>query len=414
MKCLMVKNELKAYIDGELGPITRLRVARHLARCVECSMEVEAMTDLTNQVKNAGAVPAPRGLRDRVLGKIHFEPVQTAASKWPFNTRPIAVVGVLVFAVVAAALVFPTFQSAKEQSVMVAERARRMSPSQTAKESRPANKVAKWVGAVPREVAADKKDGDLNLLWTITTAVPAPSPSVEQAGSVAKGTYSAPLMIIKSADISVLVRSYSQASDEAVAAARFAGGYVTDSSTNSEAGIPTSGTMTIRVPASSFEKVVEQLGKLGKVTSKSMGGQDVTGEYVDLDSQLRNKRAEERQYLEIMNRAKRVSDVMIVSEELYRVRGEIEEMTGRMKYLKSSAAMSTINLTLSEKEKPKPAPQGLIRQSFSDALGSLIGTLGKLAGMLIWLVVYSPFWALPVLGLLYWRRRAAVPSQPGC
>jgi len=408
MKCLMVKNELKAYIDGELGPIARLRVARHLARCVECSMEVEAMTDLTNQVKNAGAVPAPQGLRDRVLGAIHFEPVHTTAHKWPYKTKPIAVVGVLLFVIVAAALVMPMFRVAREQ-------ARSAGGMQA---YRPLNEVLSVPASTPAAGRAYKPPAQLAKTKTdsrgdayhTTLGETEKAASDSYSEGAARPMATSPLMIIKTADISVLVRSYSQASDEAVAAARFSGGYVTDSSTSSEAGIPTSGTMTIRVPAFGFEKVVEQLGKLGKVTSKSMGGQDVTGEYVDLESQLRNKRAEERQYLEIMNKARRVSDVMMVSEELYRVRGEIEEMTGRMKYLKSSAAMSTINLTLSEKEKPKLAPQGLIQGTFSDALGSLVGTLGKLAGMLIWLVVYSPFWALPVLGLLYWRRRAACTS----
>lgn len=414
MKCLMVKNELKAYIDGELGPIARWRIARHLARCVECSMEVEAMTDLTNQVENAGAVPAPRGLKDRVLGRIHFEPAG-AAARWPYKTKPIAVIGVLLFTVIAAAVIMPTFNRAKmaRTDIVGGERAILSPvPMETNPTASPSQRMAPKI--------AKNDDFDVNIVGRVDSKTAANAtvnmdeyekyrnePGANKARSSVATDSFAPLMIIKTASVSVLVKSYSQASDQAVAAARSAGGYVTDSSTNSEAGVPTSGTMTVRVPASSFERVVEQLGKMGKVTSKTMGGEDVSAEYVDLESQLRNKRAEERQYLDIMNKAKRVTDIVTVSNELYRVRGEIEEMTGRMKYLKSSATMSTVNLTLSEKEKPKPAPQGMIRQSFSDALASLVGTLGSLAGLLIWLAVYSPFWALPVLGFVYWRRRAA-------
>jgi len=425
MKCLMVKNELKAYIDGELGPIARRRIARHLARCVECSMEVEAMTDLTNQVTNAGAVPAPDGLKDKVLGRLHFEPAG-AAARWSYKTKPIVVVGVLVVVALMAATIMPTFNRARETARRAPQMADLPAPGEpkagnatggmgygtNASPAMPRPPAAKRLLAEPE--ASEKSDAYTAYMMPKTPKSIAVHEEVKTGAVATRGSAAdafAPLMIIKTAEISVLVKSYSQASDEAVAAARSAGGYVTDSSTNSEAGVPTSGTMTIRVPASNFEKVVERLGKLGKVTSKTMGGQDVSAEYVDLESQLRNKRAEERQYLDIMNKAKHVQDIVTVSEELYRVRGEIEEMTGRMNYLKSSATMSTINLTLSEKEKPQPAPQGMIRQSFSDALASLVGTLGTLAGILIWLAVYSPFWALPVLGLLHWRRRAQAAAS---
>jgi hypothetical protein len=138
-----------------------------------------------------------------------------------------------------------------------------------------------------------------------------------------------------------------------------------------------------------------------------VSGQDVTGEVVDLESRLRNKRAEERQYLDVMNRAKRISDIVTVSNELYRVRGEIEEAEGRLKYLKSSAAMATINVNLKENEKARPLPKSSINRTLSNAVASLGRTAIGLATLAIWLGVYSPFWALPLGAVVYVRRRAA-------
>jgi len=217
-------------------------------------------------------------------------------------------------------------------------------------------------------------------------------------------------MIIKTADISVQVKSFDSAYDAAVAIGKSTGGYVTDSSADTTGNEPTSGRLTIRVPVGAFERTVARLGKLGKVMNKSISGEDVTGEAVDLESRLRNKRAEEQQYLEIMNRARRIADIVTVTNELSRVRGEIEEAQGRLKFLKSSSAMSTISLSLAEKSKPKPAPSAL-GGAFSGAVGSFVEFLTDLATILIWLAVYSPFWALPIAIAVYLKKKRAVAAQ---
>jgi hypothetical protein len=225
-----------------------------------------------------------------------------------------------------------------------------------------------------------------------------PMPSVENPAPIN-------LLIIKTADLSVRVADFQGSYNRAVSIAKSVGGFITDSSAETDGDSPTSGTMTVRVPVDNFERVLERLAALGKIQNRSVNGEDVTAESVDLESRLRNKRAEERQYLDIMNRAKKVGDVVTVSNELYRVRGEIEEFQGRMKYLKNASAMSTINLTLSEKEKPKPKAGSGLGKTFKDAVASLMNTAKTLTAALIWLLVYSPVWAILLFGGLYVRKR---------
>jgi hypothetical protein len=227
----------------------------------------------------------------------------------------------------------------------------------------------------------------------------------QEASNSYEGSPSAEL-IVKTADMTIEVKDFQKANDQAIVIAKSSGGYITNSSAASDAGVPSSGTLAIRVPVESFERAVKRLGELGKIKSNAISGEDVTGEVVDLESRLRNKRAEERQYLDIMNKAHRVTDIVTVSNELYRVRGEIEEMVGRVKQLRSSAAMSTINLTLSEKVK-KPVPVSSIRRAFNDAIASMGSTLSALASLVIWLAVYSPFWALPLAVAIYYKNRTA-------
>lgn len=182
---------------------------------------------------------------------------------------------------------------------------------------------------------------------------------------------------------------------------------MTDSSTQKTDSLGAYGTVTMRVPVDSFERTLERLGQLGKVKSRTVTGEDVTVHVVDIESRVRNKRAEERQYLEIMSRANRIADIVTVSNELSRVRGEIEEAQGRLKYLKSAAAMSTIDVELNEKGSKKPLAEPSLGKTFSDAGRSLLGTLKAVARAVIWLLVYVPFWGIPIVLWLVFRRRTA-------
>lgn len=380
MNCLRARQEMKAYIDGELRPWTRWLVTCHITSCAECRREMDVMNELTNDVRNASQVSAPDGLRDKVLRGITFQPavrVQPTGLKVTLASGAAALLIIGVF----AAVLFPTFSTSRGGSVAVKERLRQ-SPH-LATEPLPAS--APGGADVPQTSSA---------------------PATKHAGSSAPAN----LLIIKTADLSVQVRDFQKANDQAVSIAKSVGGYVTDTSAASDRGVPTSGSLSMRVPVSSFERTLNRLAKLGKVTSRSINGLDVTGESVDLESRLRNLRAEERQYLDIMNRAKRIPDVVTVTNELSRVRGEIEEAQGRLKFLKSAAAMSAINLSVSEKAKAQPPHKSSLGTTFGDAIASLGGTLNALASLAIWLAVYSPFWALPIVLWLYARKRAATAS----
>jgi len=402
MKCERVREEIKACVDGELGRVARWRLARHLAACAGCRMEEKTMTDLTGQVQSASKAAAPPGLREKVLGRIEFKPA-AGRPRWTLVGKPAIVVAL---AILVAVVVFPTLQPARERG----HRAPQMAmPYPTAKPPSPST-----VAPVPRLPRSGEEGVRAEASLRKPAEAGSPSyfnPDYSEAASPpfqARRAMPAPAvtpLIIKTADISIKVRNFQKAYDDAVWICRSVGGFVSDSTAESEESIPTSGSLTLRVPADSFESAIGRLSRLGTVKSKNIKGQDVTGEVVDLESRLRNKRAEERQYLEIMNRARRVPDIVTVTEELSRVRGEIEEAQGRLRYLRASAAMATINVSLSEKERPKPVPKSSINRTFKNAVASLGRTASGLAAVCIWLGVYSPFWALPIAAWLYLRKR---------
>ena len=400
MNCATVKQEIKAYIDGELGAWTRRLVSRHIAKCEDCRREMQEMAELTNEVRTAPNVSVPSGLRDKVLGNLTFQPSGAARTWWGTIPTAAKVAGATLAAVALVAVMMPVFQLAKEAAprAMLARRQALTStdfdnrmPPQTVPAPKPTAQRSRVAGALDKRASAK-------------LAVEYTSPS-QPAASVS-------LMVIKTAELAVRVRSFERASDQAVTIAKSAGGYVTDTSSSSEQGTPTEGCMTLRVPAEAFERTLSRLAKLGTVTSRSIAGEDVTGETVDLESRLRNLRAEERQYLDIMTRARRIPDVVTVTNELSRVRGEIEESQGRLKYLRSSAAMSTIDLTLKQIKPGTGKVRGAsIINAFNGALGSLKETVKALATVAVWLLVYSPFWALPIAIWFYARKRVVAREQ---
>lgn len=205
---------------------------------------------------------------------------------------------------------------------------------------------------------------------------------------------SAPRMLISTADINLEVPSVRTAHDQVLRIATRAKGFVTQSNVSGESGV-NSGDITVRVPAANYQSAVAEISKLGKVTSKNESGQDVTSEYVDLQSRLRNLKRGEQALLGVLGQAHSVQDILAVERELNRVRGEIEQATGRSKYLESQVAMATINVSLRE---PVPAVQEAIQwnviQTAIKSGHALGGVFRVLASMVIWFVIWTPLWAL--------------------
>ncbi len=207
-------------------------------------------------------------------------------------------------------------------------------------------------------------------------------------------------LVIRNADIDMVVPNPKQTVDDITKLAEQMGGYVVEANVytrlSSDGVEMPYGNITIRVPADKFADAVAQIGAMAEqIDRKEVNGQDVTEEYVDLEARLKNLEATEAQLQRIMEEATTTEDVLTVYQELSRVRGEIEQVKGRMKYLQTAAAMSSITVSLTPSEAAKPftiggwEPVGVAK----DAILMLLRTLRGIANIVIWLVLYF----LPVL-----------------
>jgi hypothetical protein len=194
------------------------------------------------------------------------------------------------------------------------------------------------------------------------------------------------------------------------ATALSAGGYVESMTQARSNGEVRQASLALRVPAARFDAVRSDLRALGgKLESEHIEAREVTAEYTDLAASLRNFRAEEAQYLGIMQRAGSIKDTLEVARQLADVRGRIERTHGRLNLLEHQVAMASLDLTLRSELLPAPAearwqPLAQARASFRSAAENLAAWLDLMIAVLLQLPVIL-LWVFTVAGgaALSWR-----------
>jgi hypothetical protein len=234
---------------------------------------------------------------------------------------------------------------------------------------------------------------------------PVPPPSKESVDegrntSAVPGELTIERKIVKTGYITLEVEDIAEAMDKVADVADELGGYVV-SSHKSEDEKRNSGYITIRVSADRFDEAFDRLRQLAvSVPDESTEAKDVTEEYIDLHARLHNLEATEAQYLALLERAETVEEMLKVQQALSNVRGQIEQIEGRIKYLERTSDMSLIEVSLRE---TKPlAEHWSASDTFRSAVHGLT-TFGRgLATALMWLGVFCWLWIPP---LVIWLRR---------
>jgi hypothetical protein len=107
----------------------------------------------------------------------------------------------------------------------------------------------------------------------------------------------------------------------------------------------------VRVPSQRFRESLVKIEKLGDVTHRGVTAGDVSEQYSDLEVRLLNLKATRQRLQEFLSRAGTMSDMLTVAHELERVAAEIEQIEGKMRYLRSRAAFSLVTVTVAPRPK---------------------------------------------------------------
>ncbi len=203
-------------------------------------------------------------------------------------------------------------------------------------------------------------------------------------------------LIIRTGSLDIVVTDTETAVAQITQMVEENGGWVVNSSMYKYSSSAKTGDMTVRVPADGYTSAMEAIKEMAlDVEGESGNGQDVTDEYVDLNSRLGNLEATANRVRGFLDETKNVEEALAVNVELSRLEGDIEVIKGRMEYLSQSAAFSTISIHLTPDELSQPIevagwkPQGVAK----NAIESLVEAVQGLISFLIWFVIY----ALPML-----------------
>ncbi len=190
------------------------------------------------------------------------------------------------------------------------------------------------------------------------------------------------------------------------------GGYITNSSVSGGRDQIRQATLELKIPAPRYDQAVGSLSTIGKVETVNSTAQDVGEEFVDVSARVNNARRLEDRLINLLStRTGRLDEVLRVERELARVREEIERYEGRLRYLSSRVATSTLTITVHE-----PAPilgnnpgenpiARALRRAWKNFIALVAGVIASLGIVIPLALVAVAGW----VGYRRWRRRQISP-----
>jgi len=227
--------------------------------------------------------------------------------------------------------------------------------------------------------------------------------------------------IIFNATMSLEAGDVSKAFNEASALARSSGGYLERSSfANAAEEKDRTASLTIRVPVQNYESLIANLRGIEGVRVLTEGSKstEVTEQYTDLQSRLRNLQSTEQQYLALLKEAKTIQEILTVQDRLSGIRSQIEQIQGRLKVLDSLTEFATVDLSIAPVFAKAKAPAGgglKLTEVWTESWATSLEAARYVAAAGMVAVVALAWLAIP-LGILFVAarrfRRAAPPVAP--
>ena len=187
------------------------------------------------------------------------------------------------------------------------------------------------------------------------------------------------------------------------------GGLLAGSTADGGSYGPRTGTFSFEIPQDKFLPAIDAVRKLGNVLHQTAGGNDVSAQYVDLQSRLKNAQAQRDAMLAILQQAKTVQDMIQIQNQLGSIEGQIEQIEGQLNYLDHTTTYSTLTVNVSEA--PAAAVAG-DEWGFQTALATAVHQfVATIDATIVVLGTVAPFLILLLLGGLAWRFRPGRPAK---
>jgi len=162
--------------------------------------------------------------------------------------------------------------------------------------------------------------------------------------------------LIRNAQVELGIASFDDAIQKITALTNEERGYVATTSSEKQANGKLKGQVVVKVLPENLDRFLQKIRGLGELKNQTLGTEDVTKAYFDTESRLKNARVMEQRLIDMLKKkSDDINDLLQVEKELGRVREQIEQMQGDLKYWDSQVQFATVTIQLSETDMEEPA-----------------------------------------------------------
>ena len=214
--------------------------------------------------------------------------------------------------------------------------------------------------------------------------------------------------IIYTANLTLESKDYDTARAALDAALNDAGGYLESSSEYSDVGSSRSVNLTFRVPEENYQSFLDAVAQAGNVTYKSQQADDVTTQYMDVETRLANLEAQRIRLQELQAQADNLSDLLQIETSLTDVQSQIESWQSQLDWYSNQVQQCTVYVNLSEVQNYTPTDEsflGSVGAAFAQGWSNFVNGLQQLA---VWLAGAWPVVlviAAAAAGFAVWRKK---------
>ncbi|MBE0449867.1 MAG: DUF4349 domain-containing protein [Clostridia bacterium] len=414
MNCEQARILMNAAIDGDINEHERSKLDQHIDSCEACTVEFEELKYVVQMLGEMELKALPIGFEEELHEKLmnvkhDSEPVKTGNTllkkirnihikKRYYGYVATAAVLLMVVVIGKNILFQPKYESAMINTES-SEEYGRGSDGDMGKLS--FNESVALAEAPASTAEFEMSNQQLDSSYGVTGFAETPQ------STPTNGDYREDRLIIQTANLRMDVEKYDEVYLQLTIWVKAAGGYVENESTSYKTNYTERenlkyGYMTLRVPATGYESMINQIKSLGNVTYDSANAYDVTKNYRDTASEVENLKVTEERLREIMTDAVEIKDILAIENELTRIRGQINSYERQLKDWEALADMTTITVELNEVKSLKPMIEPIDDTLFGKAKEGFIHTINSIKltveQVFIWLVSKSPI--LAILGLL--------------
>lgn len=415
-KCDRFRELISLYIDDMLDEKEKLELEEHLQGCEDCKNELEEIKQLVNSCREMEVKEPPEYLTPLIMNSVRKDALKTGLlnriiKKANPKVISVAAAALLLFAVITSGVLphlghrISMKSEDSAQSLPQVNEEYQMADNAEMEYDRGSegkvkmNMAAGENGLMMEKQEVGNRDGSIDKSMK-TSEAPVPEQNRK---------------VIKNADISLEVESFDAGFDSLINIVETLGGYVQNSdSYTRKIGSGENvrefkeGHAVLKIPAVKFNRAVEDIAVIGRVTRRSVSGSDVTLEYMDIQARLESKQAQEKRLLEILDKASKLEDILRIENELNRVRTDIEMYVSRLNNWDNLVQYSTIMVSMREVEpKDKEVIPPIMGNLWERIRKAFIVTTNGIIDLIEYVIVGIGY-ALPVIiicgsGLIVWR-----------